>query len=421
MEVTHGDLDQIVVLHLLAVQFKCLEAVLLLDIDDLEAPGQLVEFAAVVRIVDGFVPEHEQQGIAELPARKLELHDLVVIREDLAQVAFRDDLAQFLAADRAAGNHDEIDAGAFLDDVREQVAELGIPVPAILGVHAVEPRQDLLIDGVRDGFVVLHHLFQFEVPRTVLLRDGNEFPGIGGDGIRVRVDDQVEAADLVRADGGLDDGYAGHHGRLVDQGVRVATDNQVDAPVRIQPGGQFLVVLETDMRQQDRQVDVHGLVGHADASHFLGRVLDADERTDQLLVARVLQDVLGQDADEHDLHPVYLDDPVGVEEAGAVAGQEHVGVDDRELGAFLQEQEMGESVIHFMVAQRHHVGRQQVHDLDGRDAPVFLIDQGSFEHVTGDGVQDVPLFLADLGYVTGQHGHAAGQLLVHLLGQEISM
>ena len=201
----------------------------------------------------------------------------------------------------------------------------------------------------------------------------------------------------------------------------MAAYNQVDTPVRIQLGGKFLVILESDMGQQDGQVDVNRLVRHADTSNLLSSVLDADQGADKFLITSIFQHILSQDADEHYLHPVDLDDPVGVEQPGVVAGQEHVGVDDREFGALLQEQEVGEAVINFVVAQGDHIGGQQVHDLDGGYASVFLIDKGAFEHVAGDGVKHVLFLSAGLGDISGKHRDASGQLIVNLLGQKIAV
>lgn len=74
-----------------------------------------------------------------------------------------------------------------------------------------------------------------------------------------------------------------------------------------------------------------------------------------------------------------------------------------------------------VVAQGDHVGSQQVHDLDGGYAPVFLIDEGAFEHISRDCVKHVLLLFSGYGDITGKHRDATSQLIVDLIGQEITM
>ena len=82
---------------------------------------------------------------------------------------------------------------------------------------------------------------------------------------------------------------------------------------------------------------------------------------------------------------------------------------------------MGQAVVHLVVAQRHHVRRQQVHDFNGGDALKLAVDQGAAEHVARDGVDDVLLLVADLVDIPGQAGNTADQLLIHLLGKKVAV
>jgi len=68
-----------------------------------------------------------------------------------------------------------------------------------------------------------------------------------------------------------------------------------------------------------------------------------------------------------------------------------VGVDDGEVGDLLEEQQMRQAVVHLVVSQCYHVGRQVVHDLHGRRALEVRVDDGPLHHIAGDDVEDVSL------------------------------
>ena len=82
---------------------------------------------------------------------------------------------------------------------------------------------------------------------------------------------------------------------------------------------------------------------------------------------------------------------------------------------------MRKAVVHLMVAQRHDVGRQQVHDLDGGDALKLAVDQRAAEHIAGNRIDDVFLLVANLIHITRQTRNAADQLFIHLLRQKIAV
>ena len=175
------------------------------------------------------------------------------------------------------------------------------------------------------------------------------------------------------------------------------------------------------MRQQHGEVDIDIAVGVTDLADLLGCVLNIDQGADELFALGLFQDGLRQDADEEYAHAVDLFDVMGVEKPHAVELQVHVGIDDREGGALFQKQQMSKAVVHLVIAQCHHVRRQQIHDLNGGDTLKLAVDQRAAEHVAGDGVNDVLLLAADLVDIPGQPGNTADQLLVHLFGQKVAV
>ena len=101
--------------------------------------------------------------------------------------------------------------------------------------------------------------------------------------------------------------------------------------------------------------------------------------------------------------------------------QVHIGIDDRKGGALLKKQQMGQTVVHLVIAEGHDIRRQQIHDLNRRDALELTVDQGAAEHVARNGVDDVLFLTADLVDIAGQAGDAADQFLIHLFGCKVAM
>ena len=86
----------------------------------------------------------------------------------------------------------------------------------------------------------------------------------------------------------------------------MAADDEVHAPGRVQLAGKPSVLLKADMGEQDREINVDAAVGVADLAHLhhCGFCIHkgADEGFGFCLIDHVLRD----DADEKDIHPVYL-------------------------------------------------------------------------------------------------------------------
>ena len=80
---------------------------------------------------------------------------------------------------------------------------------------------------------------------------------------------------------------------------------------------------------------------------------------------------------------------------------------------------MRKSVIRLVIAYRHDIRRQQVHYLYRREALELAVDQRAAEHVSGDGIDDILLLVADLIDISGQARNSPYELVVHLLCEEI--
>ena len=402
-----------------AFEVEAQEGVGRLVILDDEAFGQLVEFGVFAR--ERFVAEHAHHHVLHLGAGGVDQMYGVIVGEAGVQVALGDHGPQFLVADAAGAEQEDVHAQRLLQHVGEQVAQLRLAEAVRMGQLADELRDDAAVLVVRAALVVVDHVRDGLVLRAGLGIDGDGRPAVAVDAVLVGVDQDVEAADLVGAGARLHDGDAVDDGRLRQEGVGMSADDDVHAPFGLQQGCQFLIFLEADVGQQDGEVDIDRVVGVADAADLFRRVLDVDEAADQAVRLALLQRHVGDDADEQDLHAVDLDDVVGLEESGAVRRDVQVRVDDGELRALFQEQQVGDAVVDFVVANGDHVWPQHVHDLDGGKSFEFGVDDGSAEHVAGDGVDHVLVVFSRPVDVAGQQRQAADQIFIHVLRQEISV
>ena len=87
-----------------------------------------------------------------------------------------------------------------------------------------------------------------------------------------------------------------------------------------------------------------------------------------------------------------MGDPEGPEHPPSVGFDVQIGVDDREIRALFQKQQMGEAVVDLVVADGGHVRPHQIHDADGGGALVLRINDAAAEHISRHGVDHV-LFL----------------------------
>ena len=265
----------------------------------------------------------------------------------------------------------------------------------------------------------LQHLLHGRVAGAGLGADGHGAPGVGVDAVVVRVHDDVKAPDLVGAGARLRDDHAVFLGGTVQKGVAVPADDQVHPPGRVQLAGQVFVLLKADVGQQHGKINVDAVVGVADLAHLGGSGGGVHKGPHQRFGLGLVDDVLRDDADEEDVHPVYPQDLVGGKQPGGGVFDVEVGVDDGKARAFFDEQQVGDAVIHLVVADGDDVRGKGVHDLDGGKPLVLRIDDGAPEHIPRDGVEGVGLFCPHFFNVAGQHGNAAHQFFVHLLRQKI--
>ena len=173
------------------------------------------------------------------------------------------------------------------------------------------------------------------------------------------------------------------------------------------------------MGEEDDHIRLSCAVVVADDPDFLCCLDGVDKGADDLLIFRGRYDLLCQDPDEHDLHAVHVQREVGFEKAGIVQCDEEVRVDDRETGALLQEQKVGDAVIHFMVSHRGDIRGKRVHEVDGGKAQILGVDDGAPEHISRVRVDDILLFRAGLSDIACQSGEASGLEPVLILRQEI--
>ena len=139
----------------------------------------------------------------------------------------------------------------------------------------------------------------------------------------------------------------------------------MSTPQWIQKPGKLAVRLDADMGEKNDHVRLSGAIVVADDADFFRGFNGVDKGPDDLLVFCGCDHFFCQDPDKHDLHPVYVQCQVGLEQTGVVQSDEEVRIDDRETGAFLQEQKMRDAVVYFMISHCRDIRRQRVHEVDG--------------------------------------------------------
>ena len=148
-------------------------------------------------------------------------------------------------------------------------------------------------------------------------------------------------------------------------------DDQVHSPRRVQLARQMAVLLKADVGQQHGKINIDAVVGVADLAHLGGSGGGVHKGAYQRFGFGLVDDVLRDDADEQDVHAVHPQDLVGGEQPCGGVFDVEVGVDDGEPGTFFDEQQVGDAVIHLVVADGDDVRGKGVHDLDGGKALVL--------------------------------------------------
>src|SRR5450830_883060 len=300
--------------------------------------------------------------------------DGVVVREQRQVVAQGNDGPQLRLADTAAADKGDIDPRCFLDRVGEQVPQFCLARALWVRERACELRNDAAVLFVDDVLEPVDERGELFVGLAVDVVDWDQFPGPVDDAVGVVVHGDVESSDLVGTDPGLRDQDVLDDGGLLQYRVAMPSDDHVDTPGRIQQARKLLVVLKADVGQQDRQVDIIILVVVAYFPDFGCCLLQCDKRRQYVVGFQHVHDLLRDDPDEQDVEAVDVLHHIRLEQALVVLGDVEVGVDDGEIGNLLQEQEVWQSIIELVVAQRGDVRRQVVHDLDRADPLVLGVD-----------------------------------------------
>ena len=175
------------------------------------------------------------------------------------------------------------------------------------------------------------------------------------------------------------------------------------------------------MCKNNRKINIDRIVGITNTADFLCRLADIYKGTDYLIHLRLRQYVLGNNADEEDLHAVNMSDIKRLEKTLVIRADVEVRIDNREVSAFFDKQQMRQPVINLMVTDGHNVRSQQIHNLNGRYSFVFRINYGATEHISGDAVDNILFFCPYLIDIAGKHRYAANKLIINSFSQEITM
>lgn len=116
-----------------------------------------------------------------------------------------------------------------------------------------------------------------------------------------------------------------------------------------------------------------------------------------------------------------MGDPERPEHPPSVGFDVQIGVDDREIRALFQKQQMSEAVVDLVVADGGHVRPHQIHDADGGGILVLRINDAAAEHISRHGVDHVLFLSPHFIDIARQQRHAAHQPFVDLFGQKIAM
>ena len=88
----------------------------------------------------------------------------------------------------------------------------------------------------------------------------------------------------------------------------MAADDDIHAERGIELCREELILLKTDVGEENRAVDVDRVVGIADALHLACRIANAHEAADQRLLFRHRNDRIGDNTDEENAHAVDFHD-----------------------------------------------------------------------------------------------------------------
>ena len=139
----------------------------------------------------GFLPQHVAQHLPQLLSGHLEHIHAVVVGEALDEVAVGNDGAKLLGPDAARADEHDIDAKAAGEDVRKQVAQLGLPGALRVGQLPAEAPYDVAVFLVHLTGEAVQHLLHGGVAGAGVGGDGHRVPCVRIDAVVVRVHDDA--------------------------------------------------------------------------------------------------------------------------------------------------------------------------------------------------------------------------------------
>ena len=278
-----------------------------------------------------------------------------------------------------------------------------------------------LILDVGLGAVSSEKFTDHGILRGSVLVDGDTLPFIFRDLFIGRIVYDVESAKDIRSGSRLYDGDPVDYGRFVHKGVGVPSQNEVNAPVRVEKSGELKILFVSDMCEQHGHIGVRCAVVVADDPDLLRRVLDINKSPDHLFRPCGVQDLLGEDADEKDLQSIDLHVQIGLEQSLVVQGNEHIRVDDGKLRALFQKEEVTHSIVHFMVADGGHIGTEHIDEIDSGQSHIFGVDDGTAEHISADRIHDIWILSPGAVQISGKQFQSSGLNAAFVLGKKISV
>ena len=344
-----------------------------------------------------------------------------IIGEAFGKIAIQHYRSQIIAADSTGAHQHNINTKALLQRIRYQAAKRSFLNSGRMLQLAGKAGNQSAVLFICQILVVHNEVFQALITRAMGFIDRHSRPGIGIHRIQVGIYHDIKTTDLVRACSGLYNKNIINLYRMLQKGMRMTADNNVNTPSGIKHCCQLFILFKADMRKNNREININRIICITNTADFLRRLADIYKGADYLIHLRLRQYVLGNDADEENLHTIDMRDIKRLEKTLIIRADMKVRIDNREIGALFDKQQMRQTVIYLMVTNGHNVRTKQIHNLNGRYALVFRINYGATEHISGNAVNNILFFCSYLIDIAGKHGYAADELIINSFSQEITM
>ena len=92
-----------------------------------------------------------------------------------------------------------------------------------------------------------------------------------------------------------------------------------------------------------------------------------------------------------------------------------IGIDNREVSALFDKQQMRQPVINLVITNGHNVRTKQIHNLYSRHTLVFRINYRATEHISGNAVNNILFFCSYFIDIAGKHGYTTNKLIINSL------